>query len=405
MERQRFYLNAADINDEFVADALEANGINPSDITKPKRRKLMALLCYINGIEKRTDNGGFFAENDYLAEMAGYGCKNNLIAALTSLVNEGYITRKSGVRGKASEYVITTKNKGIVSDNVAPKNNTLFLEKQYPISKNNTPDIDIDKEIDKEKEINKEKNYNFKNFEKEEINKEEKAEDKPLSGDGDVAEQHNTPATTQEGHVAGETEAKANTTPANGESGGDMGETQSKDNGTPAEGKQAQVYALPCDNPVIPEKKVNFYEMSKTPVSRNRMLSLKWLATATSASSFKPSSKFRLAVEGEADNYTPESFPQFAQEFGKVANVLFSAVPDWHSAHSVALDYYLFKVAANDLLSEDNANVAISFAKRKFKRFADRVFQTTPANRKAEVKAAITRNMIGDNPVLEKLED
>ena len=81
-ETKRFGLNQSEINDEFVNEILEDNGIE-INLTK-KRKKLLAILLYINGIDKKNENGYFFVENSFLCEIVGIA-ENNLINGLNYL--------------------------------------------------------------------------------------------------------------------------------------------------------------------------------------------------------------------------------------------------------------------------------------------------------------------------------
>ena len=118
-ETKRFGLNQSEINDEFVNEILEDNGIE-INLTK-KRKKLLAILLYINGIDKKNENGYFFVENSFLCEIVGIAEKN-LINGLNYLKKIKLIDRISGKRGSASLYKVNVSNN--ISNNVSdnPKN-------------------------------------------------------------------------------------------------------------------------------------------------------------------------------------------------------------------------------------------------------------------------------------------
>ena len=123
-ETKRFGLNQSEINDEFVNEILEDNGIE-INLTK-KRKKLLAILLYINGIDKKNENGYFFVENSFLCEIVGIA-ENNLINGLNYLKKIKLIDRISGKRGSASLYKVNiSDNPKNVSDN--PKNVSDKLE-------------------------------------------------------------------------------------------------------------------------------------------------------------------------------------------------------------------------------------------------------------------------------------
>ena len=167
-ETKRFGLNQSEINDEFVNEILEDNGIE-INLTK-KRKKLLAILLYINGIDKKNENGYFFVENTFLCEIVGIA-ENNLINGLNYLKKIKLIDRISGKRGSASLYKVNVSNnvsdnpKNVsnnpknVSDNVSnnPKN---VSDNVSDNPKNVSTDIELDKDIEKDKELDKEKYIN-----------------------------------------------------------------------------------------------------------------------------------------------------------------------------------------------------------------------------------------------------
>ena len=177
-ETKRFGLNQSEINDEFVNEILEDNGIE-INLTK-KRKKLLAILLYINGIDKKNENGYFFVENSFLCEIVGIAEKN-LINGLNYLKKIKLIDRISGKRGSASLYKVNVSNN--ISNNVSdnpknvsnnPKNVSDKLEKvsnnTEKVSNNHekvsnnvsdkiekvSTDIELDKDIEKDKEKDKE---------------------------------------------------------------------------------------------------------------------------------------------------------------------------------------------------------------------------------------------------------
>ena len=170
-ETKRFGLNQSEINDEFVNEILEDNGIE-INLTK-KRKKLLAILLYINGIDKKNENGYFFVENSFLCEIVGIAEKN-LINGLNYLKKIKLIDRISGKRGSASLYKVNVSNN--ISNNVSdnpknvsnnPKNVSDKLEKvsnNHEKVSNNvsdkiekvSTDIELDKDIEKDKEKDKE---------------------------------------------------------------------------------------------------------------------------------------------------------------------------------------------------------------------------------------------------------
>ena len=101
-QRERFAINKETFSDEFVEEILSDWSLSEINLTT-KRKRLLAVLLHISGIRKKRE---FFADNLWLSEVSGYSDQSNLINALRKLEDMGLIERKSGMRGKASEYRI-----------------------------------------------------------------------------------------------------------------------------------------------------------------------------------------------------------------------------------------------------------------------------------------------------------
>ena len=192
MKENRFLLN--DFNEQDVVEILNDNNVTFS--LSAKRAKLLALLLYVNGIEKKNDKGEFFVENSFLCEHVGIS-ERALITALRKFENDGIISRNSGKRGNASTYIINIEVLNNFSNNFSKNfsNNVLDYQTVTTNFSNNFSDnfshnfstdidIDIESEIEKDKEIDKEKN-NIKNkFNINLIKKENIKEKNEISIDG-----------------------------------------------------------------------------------------------------------------------------------------------------------------------------------------------------------------------------
>ena len=163
--RNRFGLDSITVED--VNELFEDNNVRAHFTFK--RAKIMAALIYIDGINKKDDQGRFFVENTYLCSLADIAEKN-LINALRAFEKNGYITREAGtIERKASKYFInypkleegdeiTTYDFEKVSSE-SKKVSSNFDKKVSSESKKVSSelkkvsiDTDIDKELDKEKD-------------------------------------------------------------------------------------------------------------------------------------------------------------------------------------------------------------------------------------------------------------
>ena len=100
--KKRFGLDSITVED--VNELFEDNNVRTHFTLK--RAKIMAALIYIDGINKKDDQGRFFVENSYLCSVANIAEKN-LIKALRAFEKNGYITREVGTTERqASKYFI-----------------------------------------------------------------------------------------------------------------------------------------------------------------------------------------------------------------------------------------------------------------------------------------------------------
>ena len=151
-KRNRFALD--DFTIEDANELLEDNGYIDMNISD-KRKMILGVLLYINGIDNKDNDGYFFVENEFICKLIGI-TKKTLLKALKYFISLGIISRISGKRGQASMYKIEDKythkytHKDIDNQVVVENRNDKYTHKY-------TPDIDIeeDKDIDKEIEIKK----------------------------------------------------------------------------------------------------------------------------------------------------------------------------------------------------------------------------------------------------------
>lgn len=155
-KRNRFALD--DFTIEDANEVLEDNGYIDMNISD-KRKMILGVLLYINGIDTKDNDGYFFVENEFICNLIGI-TKKTLLKALKQFISLGIISRISGKRGQASMYKIEEKythkyTHNVVDNQVVRENRNDKYTHKY--THKYTPDIDIeeDKDIDKEIEIKK----------------------------------------------------------------------------------------------------------------------------------------------------------------------------------------------------------------------------------------------------------
>ena len=119
----RFGLEPGSVNEQFVNRKLST--YDTGTLTR-KQRTILAVLVYINGIDKKGSDGCFFVENEKLMELCGVA-KGTLITALNKLVENGFIKRIPG-KGckKASRYQVLDKK---VQERSSTVNRYAYAEK------------------------------------------------------------------------------------------------------------------------------------------------------------------------------------------------------------------------------------------------------------------------------------
>ena len=150
-KRDRFGLDKMDA--ELVNDILPV-GINFSK-NQENQKNLLATLMYINGIDKKDENGFFYVDNKYLMKVLGI-TEKTLISNTNKLIEAGFIKRISGKKHHPSKYTVDYSKINTVDYSKTTKNYSQDKEQDKDIDK----DKEQDKDIDKEKEIDKDKRYN-----------------------------------------------------------------------------------------------------------------------------------------------------------------------------------------------------------------------------------------------------
>lgn len=125
--RPLFGLTPDVVDEDFVYQMIEGYELPRMTF---KRLSLLAILLYINGINKKSSDGCFFLSNRCLMKISGFKNETNLIIVLRKLSDMGLIERKSGDVGVASTYRISIKK----SSDTA-KNSSTDIYSRYTSSK------------------------------------------------------------------------------------------------------------------------------------------------------------------------------------------------------------------------------------------------------------------------------
>ena len=85
--------------------ALLPSNIRTTKEFTTKTKMVIAQLILMNGMDKVKNDGYFFVTNQRLVEELGI-TEKTIIKILRNLEEHNFITRKSGKRGEASEYIV-----------------------------------------------------------------------------------------------------------------------------------------------------------------------------------------------------------------------------------------------------------------------------------------------------------
>ena len=170
----------------------ELMALLPSNITKSKEftsktKTVLAQLILMNGMDKVKNDGYFFVTNQKLVDELDI-TEKTIIKIMRNLEEHNFITRKSGKRGEASEYIVNeeiiksfgntvkkhcnSKNESTVINYSNELENTVmnYSNKISNYSTESDKDIEIEKDKDIEN-INYNINKNIKRYEKKEFRK------------------------------------------------------------------------------------------------------------------------------------------------------------------------------------------------------------------------------------------
>ena len=150
---QNLHINKDEFTEEQINQLIEDNNITIK-LTN-KRKKLLAVLLHLNGLDDKDEQGRFFIDNLWLSQFVGM-TESNMLIALRYFQSNGIIQREKGTNHKCSRYKIinSTNQKTIVQNNsIIEENNSIIEENNSIIEENNSRDRDIELDREKEKDI------------------------------------------------------------------------------------------------------------------------------------------------------------------------------------------------------------------------------------------------------------
>ena len=140
---QNLRINKDEFTEEQINQLIEDNNITIK-LTN-KRKKLLAVLLHLNGLDNKDEQGRFFIDNLWLSQFVGM-TETNMLIALRYLQRNGIIERETGSNHNCSRYKIINKENNSTNQKTVVQNNS------------RDRDIELDKDIDIESDSESYKN-------------------------------------------------------------------------------------------------------------------------------------------------------------------------------------------------------------------------------------------------------
>ena len=100
---QNLHINKDEFTEEVVNQLIKDNNITIK--LTAKRKRLLAVLLYLNGLDNKDEQGRFFIDNLWLSQFVEI-TETNLLVALRYFISNGIIERESGSNHNCSRYKI-----------------------------------------------------------------------------------------------------------------------------------------------------------------------------------------------------------------------------------------------------------------------------------------------------------